>query len=42
MSRDPTTILDVVRAARLAADFVQGMDQEAFLKDRKTQSAVLH
>ncbi len=42
MSRDHSTILDIARAARLAADFVKGMDRAAFLKDVKTQSAVLH
>ncbi|MFQ5805894.1 MAG: DUF86 domain-containing protein [Phycisphaerae bacterium] len=42
MSRDQTTLLDIARAARLASDFVNGMDQDAFLRDRKTQSAVVH
>ena len=42
MSRDDATLLDLARAARLAREFVQGMDQAAFLADVKTQSAVLH
>lgn len=42
MSRDDATLVDLARAARLVRDFVQGMDQAAFLADLKTQSAVLH
>jgi len=42
MPRDPTTLLDIARAARFVAEFVEGMDQRAFLEDTKTQSAVLH
>ncbi len=42
MLRDDAILLDLHRAARLAQDFVQGMDQTAFLADLKTQSAVLH
>jgi uncharacterized protein with HEPN domain len=42
MSRDDATLLDLARAARLAGDFVQGIDQAAFQADLKTQSAVLH
>jgi len=42
MSRDETTLLDISRAARLVIEFKQGMDKEAFLKDIKTQSAILH
>jgi len=42
MSRDETTLLDITRAARLVIEFKQGMDKAAFLKDIKTQSAVLH
>jgi len=42
MSRDETTLLDIARAARLVIEFKQGMDKEAFLKDIKTQSAILH
>ncbi len=42
MSRDDATLMDLARAVRLSRDFVQGMDQSAFLADLKTQSAVLH
>lgn len=42
MLRDDAILLDLHRAARLAQDFVQGMDQTTFLADLKTQSAVLH
>ncbi len=42
MSRDETTLLDISRAARLVIELKQGMDKEAFLKDIKTQSAILH
>ena len=42
MPRDETTLLDIVHAARLAQEFAAGLSREAFLKDLKTQSAVLH
>jgi uncharacterized protein with HEPN domain len=42
MSRDDATLVDLARAAGLVREFVQGMDQAAFLVDAKTQSAVLH
>lgn len=42
MSRDEATVLDIDRAARLVIEFKKGMDKEAFFKDIKTQSAVLH
>jgi uncharacterized protein with HEPN domain len=42
MSRDEATLLDIARAAQLVLHFAAGMDQDAFLKDLKTQSAVLH
>ena len=42
MSRDDAILVDLDRAAQLARDFIQGMDQSAFLVDLKTQSAVLH
>jgi uncharacterized protein with HEPN domain len=42
MRRDEATLLDIVKAARLAIQFIDGMDQSAFPKDVKTQSAVLH
>ncbi|MEX5212551.1 MAG: DUF86 domain-containing protein [Nitrospiraceae bacterium] len=42
MSRDPATLLDVARAGRLVVDFCSGLDRRAFMRDVKTQSAVLH
>jgi uncharacterized protein with HEPN domain len=42
MSRDETILSDVARAARLVLEFKRGTDKAAFLKDTKTQSAVLH
>lgn len=42
MPRDETTLLDIARAAHLVTDFKKGMDKETFLKDIKTQSAILH
>jgi uncharacterized protein with HEPN domain len=42
MQRDEATVLDMAYAARLIQEFTNGMDQRAFLADRKTQSAVLH
>src|SRR3989304_6563198 len=42
MSRDETTLLDIVQAARLIVEFKQGMNKVGFLKDNKTQSAILH
>ena len=41
MSRDEIILLDIIRAARLVLKFKRGMDKETFLKDVKTQSAVL-
>jgi uncharacterized protein with HEPN domain len=42
MPRDEATLLDIAKAARLVLAFVEGMGKEEFLKDVKTQSAVLH
>lgn len=41
MSRDEESVLDMVVAARLATQFVEGMDRESFMKDAKTQAAVM-
>lgn len=42
LSRDDAHLLDILKAARLAIEF-RGLGQKAdFLKDAKTQSAVLH
>jgi uncharacterized protein with HEPN domain len=42
MSRDDATVLDLLKAARLAVEFVGGLDRDGFLGDLKTQSAVVH
>ena len=42
MQRDDATLLDILRAARLASQFVAGLTQDAFERDLRTQSAVLH
>ena len=42
MRRDAATLVDIVHAARLIAEFMQGLDRTAFEHDLKTQSAVLH
>ncbi|MBM3335482.1 DUF86 domain-containing protein [Candidatus Sumerlaeota bacterium] len=42
MYRDELTLLDIARAARAIRTFVQGLDKEGFLKDYKSQSAVLY
>jgi len=42
MSRDSAALLDMLKAARLAVEFREGMDRRAFLDDPKTLSAVLH
>ena len=42
MSHNEIILLDIVRAARLVIEFRQDMDKADFLKDIKTQSAVLH
>ncbi|MAT99888.1 MAG: hypothetical protein CL608_22330 [Anaerolineaceae bacterium] len=42
MARDDASLLDIARAARLTQEFCRGMTRAQFLKDLKTQSAVLH
>jgi uncharacterized protein with HEPN domain len=42
MRRDETTLINIAEAAGLVIGFVQGLSQEAFLEDYKTQSAVLY
>ncbi len=42
MSRDPSTLLDIARSARLIIEFNQGIDKSAFANDLKTQSAIAH
>lgn len=41
MSRDDAVLVDMAKAARLAVEFVAGLDQAAFVGDVKTQSAVI-
>ena len=42
MRRDQATLLDILRATRLAIEFASGSTREALEADLKTQSAVLH
>jgi uncharacterized protein with HEPN domain len=42
MQRDEVVIQDIINAARLVIEFIQGLDQENFISDRKTRSAVLY
>ncbi len=42
MPRDDATLLDILKAARLAVVFKDDLDKSAFLDDLKTQSAILH
>lgn len=42
MNPDEATLLDIARSARLVLEFKEGLDKAAFLRDVKTQSAILH
>ena len=42
MSRDDATLLDILKAARLVVEFKSKLAKKAFLRDIKTQSAILH
>ena len=42
MSRDDASLLDILKAARLAIEFKGTCGKAEFLDDPKTQSAVLH
>jgi len=42
MSRDNAIILDILKSAILATEFLGETDQEGFNQDPKTQSAILH
>ena len=42
MSRDDATLLDMLKAARLVLAFKGKLAKNAFLRDVKTQSAILH
>lgn len=38
---DSTYLFDIYDSARFAREFVEGMDFDAFMRDRKTRSAVI-
>jgi uncharacterized protein with HEPN domain len=42
MSRDDATLLDILKAARLVVEFKGKLTKKVFLRDVKTQSAILH
>ena len=42
MQRDDATLLDILKAARLVVEFKGKLAKRAFLRDAKTQSAILH
>lgn len=42
MYRDEVVLQDIINAARLVMEFIQGFDKPTFLDDWKTQSAVLY
>ena len=42
MSRDDATLLDILKAGRLVVEFKGNLAKNAFLRDIKTQSAILH
>ena len=42
MSRDDAFVLDILKAAHLASEFIGDLTKQAFFKDIKTQSSVMH
>lgn len=42
MRRDEVVLQDIVNAARLVNEFIQGFEKESFTHDLKTRSAVLY
>ena len=42
MQRDQATLLDILKAARMAIEFAGGLTRDALEEDLKTQSAILH
>jgi len=40
MERDEVVLQDIINAARLVKDFIQGFEKENFIYDLKTRSAV--
>jgi uncharacterized protein with HEPN domain len=42
LPRDDATLLDILKACRLAISFLGDLDRVGFLADPKTQAAVVH
>jgi uncharacterized protein with HEPN domain len=42
MLRDNATLLDIAKATRSVLAFIEGYDDQTFMKDEKTKSAVIH
>ena len=42
MQRDDVVLQDIINAARLVKEFIQGFEKESFVYDWKTRSAVLY
>lgn len=42
MQRDDVVLQDILNAARLVIEFIQGFDKPSFIDDWKTHSAVLY
>jgi uncharacterized protein with HEPN domain len=42
MQRDDVILQDIVNAARLISEFVEGFDKPSFINDWKTRSAVVY
>jgi uncharacterized protein with HEPN domain len=42
MQRDEVALQDIINAARLVKEFIQGFDKASFIYDLKTRSAVLY
>lgn len=42
MRRDEVVIQDIINAARLVIEFVEGLKKDTFVEDWKTRSAVLY
>ncbi len=40
--KDLASLLDIARAARLVLEFIGDMSKDEFMRDQKSQSAVLH
>ena len=42
MQRDEASVQDIINAAQLVIEFVEGFEKETFIEDWKTRSAVLY